>query len=246
MELDRKNPEFIDELSREKAAIPRPRNASCARPRPPPSSTTPNICPVYEVDESGGEMFLTMAFVEGRSLKERIAEGPLPLIEVLNVAVQVAEGLKTAHERGVVHRDIKPANIMLNREGQVRITDFGLASIEGGADLTRPLAILGTPAYMSPEQVRGERTDGRTDIWSFGVTLFEMTTGRRPFLGPVCLAWSLAALENFDGAIEWLKTAVREHDTLTHFINVYTPFLAPDLARDPRFGAILDRLGLPR
>ena len=143
----------------------------------------PNICPVYEVDESEGEMFLTMAFIEGRSLKERIAEGPLPLIEVLNVAVQISEGLEAAHEKGVVHRDVKPANIMLNREGQVRITDFGLASLEGGADLTRPQTVLGTAAYMSPEQVRGEKTDGRTDIWSFGCTLFEMTTGRRPFIG---------------------------------------------------------------
>lgn len=143
----------------------------------------PNICPVYEVDETEGEMFLTMAFIEGRSLKERIAEGPLPLIEVLNVAGQVSEALKAAHDKGVVHRDIKPANIMLNREGQVRITDFGLASVEGGADLTRPQTVLGTAAYMSPEQVRGEKTDGRTDIWSFGCTLFEMTTGRRPFIG---------------------------------------------------------------
>jgi len=143
----------------------------------------PNICPVYEVDESEGEMFLTMAFIEGRSLKDRIAEGPLPLIEVLGIAVQVAEGLKAAHERGVVHRDVKPANIMLNREGQVRITDFGLASLEGGVDLTRPQTVLGTPAYMSPEQVRGEKTDLRTDVWSFGCTMFEMATGRRPFAG---------------------------------------------------------------
>ena len=141
----------------------------------------PNICPVYEVDESEGEMFLTMAFIEGRSLKERIAEGPLPLIEVLNIAVQVCEGLKAAHEKGVVHRDVKPANIMLNREGQARIMDFGLASVEGGLDLTRPQTILGTPAYMSPEQMRGEKTDERTDVWSFGCTLYEMTTGRRPF-----------------------------------------------------------------
>jgi len=143
----------------------------------------PNICPVYEVDEADGEMFLTMAFIEGRSLKERIAEGPLPLLEALAIAAQAAEGLRAAHEKGVVHRDVKPANIMLNREGQVRITDFGLASLEGGADLTRPQTVLGTPAYMSPEQVRGERTDGRTDIWSFGCTLYEMATGRRPFVG---------------------------------------------------------------
>jgi serine/threonine-protein kinase len=143
----------------------------------------PNICPLYEVDEAGGEMFLTMAFVEGRSLRDRVAEGRLPLVETLGIAVQAAEGLKAAHERGVVHRDVKPANIMLGRDGQVRITDFGLASVEGGVELTRPQTVLGTPAYMSPEQVRGERTDGRTDIWSFGCTLFEMTTGRRPFAG---------------------------------------------------------------
>jgi len=143
----------------------------------------PNICPVYEVDESGGEMFLAMAFIEGRSLRDRIAEGPLSLVEVLNISAQVGEGLKAAHEKGVIHRDIKPANIMLSREGQVRIMDFGLASLEGGADLTRPQTVLGTPAYMSPEQVRGEKTDLRTDIWSFGCTLFEMATGRRPFVG---------------------------------------------------------------
>jgi eukaryotic-like serine/threonine-protein kinase len=143
----------------------------------------PNICPVYEVDQAGDEMFLSMAFIEGQSLKERIAEGPLPLVEVLAIACQIAEGLRAAHDKGVVHRDVKPANIMLNREGQVRITDFGLASLEGGADLTRPQAVLGTPAYMSPEQMRGERTDRRTDVWSFGCTLFEMATGRRPFVG---------------------------------------------------------------
>ncbi len=143
----------------------------------------PAICPVYEVDEAGGEMFLAMAFIEGRSLKDRIAEGRLPLVEVVGIAGQVAEGLKAAHERGVIHRDIKPANIMLSREGQVRITDFGLASLDDGVDLTRPQTVLGTPAYMSPEQVRGERTDERTDIWSFGCTLFEMATGGRPFAG---------------------------------------------------------------
>ena len=143
----------------------------------------PNICPVHEVDEAEGEMFLAMAFVEGRTLKDRIAEGPLPLAEALAVAVQVAEGLRAAHERGVVHRDVKPANIMLGRDGQVRVTDFGLASLEGGADLTAPQTVLGTPAYMSPEQTRGERTDGRTDVWSFGCTLYEMATGRRPFEG---------------------------------------------------------------
>lgn len=143
----------------------------------------PNICPIYEVDEADGATFFTMTFIDGPSLKDKIAAGPLPLLEVLDIALQIAEGLKAAHEKGVVHRDIKPANIMLGREGQARITDFGLASLEGGAALTRPQTVLGTAAYMSPEQVRGEKADGRTDIWAFGCTLYEMTTGRRPFPG---------------------------------------------------------------
>ena len=143
----------------------------------------PNICPIYEVDEADGAAFFTMAFIDGPSLKDKIAAGPLPILEVIDIALQIAEGLKAAHEKGVVHRDIKPANIMLGREGQARITDFGLASLEGGAALTRPQTVLGTAAYMSPEQVRGEKADGRTDIWAFGCTLYEMTTGRRPFPG---------------------------------------------------------------
>jgi TolB-like protein/Tfp pilus assembly protein PilF/predicted Ser/Thr protein kinase len=143
----------------------------------------PNICPVYEVDESEGRMFLTMAFIEGRSLKDRIAEGPMPLAEVIEIAAHTAEGLAAAHEKGVVHRDIKPANIMISREGQVRITDFGLASLQGSPDLTHSHMILGTAPYMSPEQIRGGKADARTDIWSFGCTLYEMATGRRPFQG---------------------------------------------------------------
>ena len=143
----------------------------------------PNICPVYEVDESEGRMFLTMAFIEGRSLKDRIAEGPMPLAEVIEIATHTAEGLAAAHEKGVVHRDIKPANIMISREGQVRITDFGLASLQGSPDLTHSHMILGTAPYMSPEQIRGGKADARTDIWSFGCTLYEMATGRRPFPG---------------------------------------------------------------
>ena len=143
----------------------------------------PNICPIYEVDEAEGAAFFTMAFIDGPSLKDKIAAGPLPPLEVIAIALQIAEGLKAAHEKGVVHRDIKPANIMLNREGQARITDFGLASLEGGAALTRPQTILGTAAYMSPEQVRGDKADARTDIWAFGCTLYEMTAGRRPFPG---------------------------------------------------------------
>jgi len=141
----------------------------------------PNICPVHEVDTADDVMFLTMAFVEGRSLKDSLSEGPLPMAALIEIALQIAEGLKAAHEKGVVHRDIKPANIMLSREGQVRITDFGLASLEGGAELTQPHTILGTAHYMSPEQIRGEKAGPQSDVWSYGCTLFEMATGRRPF-----------------------------------------------------------------
>jgi eukaryotic-like serine/threonine-protein kinase len=141
----------------------------------------PNICTVFEVDEVDGRTFIAMAFIEGRSLKDRIAAGPLPLEEALEIAAQVAEGLKEAHDKGIVHRDIKPANIMLTVKGQPKIMDFGLAKLSGGADLTKPAMIMGTAAYMSPEQARGEAVDRRTDIWSFGATLYEMLTCRKPF-----------------------------------------------------------------
>jgi len=141
----------------------------------------PNICPVYEIGEAEGTMFIAMPCVRGRSLKEAIAAGPLSVDDALDIAQQVAEGLREAHEKGIIHRDIKPANIMLAEKGQAKIMDFGLAKHAGTADVTRTLAVTGTPAYMSPEQARGEGVDRRTDIWSFGATLYEMLTGQRPF-----------------------------------------------------------------
>jgi eukaryotic-like serine/threonine-protein kinase len=141
----------------------------------------PNICAVFEIGEAEGATYIAMPYVKGQSLKERIAAGPLSIEEVLAIAGQVAEGLKEAHERGIIHRDIKPANIMLTEKGQTKIMDFGLAKLESGADLTRTMAVIGTAAYMSPEQARGEEVDLRTDIWSFGATLYEMLTGKKPF-----------------------------------------------------------------
>ena len=141
----------------------------------------PNICTIYEVDESEGQTFIAMSYIEGHSLKDLLQDGPIDVDGAKDIAIQVAEGLKEAHKKGIVHRDIKPANIMINNEGQAKITDFGLAKLSWGADLTKPSTIMGTVAYMSPEQARGEEVDHRTDIWSLGSMLYEMLSGERPF-----------------------------------------------------------------
>ena len=143
----------------------------------------PNICTVYEIDEVDGETFLAMAYVEGRTIKDKIGDRPLKLEEAIDIAVQTAEGLKAAHQKGVVHRDIKPANLMLTEEGQVKVMDFGLALLAEQSRLTKTSTILGTPAYMSPEQAERRPTDRRTDAWSLGAVIYEMVTGQLPFAG---------------------------------------------------------------
>ena len=143
----------------------------------------PHICTIYEVDESGEQLFIAMEYVEGEVLREKSRRGPLPLEEALSLASQAAEGLEAAHQKGIIHRDIKSANIMVTDKGQAKIMDFGLAKLRGGSSLTREGATIGTVAYMSPEQARGEKMDHRTDIWSLGVVLYEMLTGELPFRG---------------------------------------------------------------
>jgi len=143
----------------------------------------PNICTVYEFDEAEKKAFISMAFVEGQSLRKKVESGPLELDQALRIAAQVAEGLQTAHKKGVIHRDIKSANIMVTEDNQAKIMDFGLARMTGGTLITREGTTMGTIAYMSPEQARGEEVDQRTDIWSLGVVLYETLCGQRPFKG---------------------------------------------------------------
>jgi serine/threonine protein kinase/Tol biopolymer transport system component len=143
----------------------------------------PNICTIHEVGETDdGQLFLAMTCYEGEILKKKIERGPLPIEEAIDIAKQIAAGLAKAHRLGIVHRDIKPANIMVTDDGIVKILDFGLAKLAGAAGLTRAGFCLGTPAYMSPEQARGE-VDHRTDLWSLGVVLYEMLSGVAPFSG---------------------------------------------------------------
>jgi non-specific serine/threonine protein kinase len=143
----------------------------------------PNICTIYEFDATpDGHPYIAMAYVPGRTLQEMIRQGPLPISQSIGLALQVALGLGRAHEGSVIHRDIKPANLMVTDRGELRILDFGVAR-RGGSTLTETGLALGTLAYMSPEQLQARPVDGRTDLWSLGVVLFEMLAGRRPFQG---------------------------------------------------------------
>jgi serine/threonine protein kinase len=143
----------------------------------------PHICTIHEIEEAEGKPFIAMEYVEGESLRAKINKGPIETDEGLALAIQMAEGLEEAHRKGIIHRDIKSANIMVTDKGQAKIMDFGLAKVKERTLLTREGSTLGTVAYMSPEQARGERVDSRTDIWSLGVVLYEMFSGKLPFRG---------------------------------------------------------------
>jgi serine/threonine protein kinase len=143
----------------------------------------PNICTIHEIDEFEGQTYIAMEFVDGQSLRDITKKETIPVVETLELAIQVASGLEEAHKKGIIHRDIKSANIMVTDSGQAKVMDFGLAKVSGGALITQEGVTMGTVAYMSPEQARGEKVDNRTDIWSLGVVLYEILSGQLPFWG---------------------------------------------------------------
>jgi serine/threonine-protein kinase len=193
----------------------------------------PNIATIHGFEESEGRSFLVMELVPGETLAERIARGPVPLKEALGLAIQIATALESAHEKAITHRDLKPANIKLTNEGTVKVLDFGLAKVSDSADSdsfsnspTRSFAatqagvILGTAAYMSPEQARGKPADKRADIWAFGVVLYELLTGQRLFDG--------------EDTSEILAKVIRDEPDLMKIPAEVRPLLRRCLEKDPR------------
>ena len=168
-----------------------------------------NICNVHEINETpAGEVYLVMACYEGETLRKKLAQGPLPLGEAVGLALQAGEGLAEAHAQGIVHRDIKPANLFVTVKGQLKILDFGLAKLVGASVLTRSGSTLGTAAYLSPEQARGEAADARSDIWSLGVVLYELVAGRTPFQGEYAQAVMYGILNENPQPLTGVRTGV--------------------------------------
>ncbi|MCZ6638350.1 MAG: protein kinase [Candidatus Dadabacteria bacterium] len=177
----------------------------------------PNIATIHAIEETDDEMFIVMEFIDGKELKEKISLGKVDIEESIRIATQIAEGLDAAHNKEVVHRDIKSSNIMITNDGKVKIMDFGLAKIKGGSEVTKIGSTIGTVAYMSPEQAKGEVVDVKTDIWSLGVVLFEMLTGELPFTGDYDQSIIYSILNDKPHALEQMRDDVP--DKLAYIIN---------------------------
>jgi serine/threonine protein kinase/tetratricopeptide (TPR) repeat protein len=166
-----------------------------------------NICTIHEIDETpDGRMFICMDRYDGETLKQKIARGPLPVEEALDIVIQAAEGLSKAHEAGVVHRDIKPANVLITSDGVVKIVDFGLAKLGGQTRVTKTGTTVGTIAYMSPEQASGQEVDARSDMFSLGAVLYELLTGKLPFKGDHEAAVLYGIMHNDPGPLSEYRT----------------------------------------
>jgi len=176
-----------------------------------------NVCTIHGIEEHEGRQFIEMEYVDGVTLRAKIPEDGLKLQDAVDYAIQIAEALQEAHTKGIVHRDVKAENVMLNEKNQIKVMDFGLAKLRGSSRLTKTSSTIGTLAYMAPEQIQGEEVDSRSDIFSFGVLLFEMLTGRGPFRGEHEAAMVYSIVNEDPQPVQQFRSDVPE--TIIHLMN---------------------------
>ena len=183
----------------------------------------PNVCIIYDLKEHDDQQFIVMEYVDGVTLREKFKDGLLDLKEAVNYAIQIGEALQAAHEKEVVHRDVKSENVMITSKNQVKVMDFGLAKLKGSLKLTKTSSTVGTLAYMSPEQINSEKADTHSDIFSFGVVLFETLTGKLPFRGEYESAMMYSILNEEPRSIQEFR-----HDVPEKFSDVINKALEKD------------------